>query len=113
MKNERIQKAQSISKKIISEYIIFELQDLSLEHGLITVTQVTISPDLSYLDAYVSCLKNNDTLCKNLAESAWLIQRKLGKDIDFIKVPKLRFRYDDSGENASRIYQTLKTLDEK
>lgn len=32
MKSERIQKAQSISKKIISEHIIFQLQDLSIAH---------------------------------------------------------------------------------
>jgi len=46
MKSERIQKAQSISKKIISEYIVTELQELSIDHGLITVTHTKISQDL-------------------------------------------------------------------
>lgn len=113
MKKDRIQKAQSISKKILSEFIVFELQDLSIEHGLITITDVVISPDLSYLDAYVSGLKNEETLCKNLAEHAHILQRKLWKDIDFIKVPKIRFRYDSSWKTSSEIHQTLKQLDEK
>lgn len=77
MKNDRILKAQSISKKIISEYIIYELQELSLDYGLITVTEIKISPDLSYIDTYVSSLKNEDTLCKSLSQHAPSIQRKL------------------------------------
>ncbi len=113
MKSERIQKAQSISKKIISEHIIFQLQDLSIAHWLITVTDVKISPDLSYLDIYVSSLREHDSLCKNLAENAHEIQRMLWKKIDFIKVPKIRFRYDDSWKTSSHIYETIKHLDEK
>ena len=111
MKSERIQKAQSISKKIISEYIVTELQELSIEHGIITVTHTKISQDLWYIDTYVSCLNNPEKLCKSLAEHAHNIQRVLAKKIDFLKVPRLRFRYDESGESSSEIYKTIKDLD--
>lgn len=77
MKQERIQKAQSISKKILSEYIINELQELSVHHGIITITELKISADLSYLDAYVSCLNANETLTKSLAEHAHQMQHLL------------------------------------
>ncbi len=113
MKQERVKKAESISKKLISEYLIQELQELSHDFGIITVLSVKISQDLSYLDIYVSSLKNSETLTKTLAENAHHIQHMLGKKIDFIKVPKVRFRYDNSGKSSFNIYRTIQNLDIK
>ena len=110
MKQERLIKAQSISKKIISEYIISQLRELTSIHGIITVTQIEISNDLSYMDVHVSCMLKIESLTKELSEHAHQLQRKLGKEMAFIKVPKIRFRYDESGENSSHIYNTIKNL---
>ncbi len=111
MKQERRSKAESISQKLISEFIINELQELTVSHGIITVTKVEISNDSSYIDIHVSCLLNHDELTKSLSDHAHPIHRMLGKKIAFIKVPKIRFRYDSSWENASHIYDTIKQLD--
>ena len=110
MKQERLDRAQSISKKIISEYIITELQELSAEHGIITITEVKISNDLGYMDIFVSSLRSPETLTKALSEYAHPIHRSLGKKIEFVKVPKLRFRYDESGKDTSHIYAAIKDL---
>ena len=111
MKQERLTKAQSITKKIIWEFIITQLQNLSATHGIITVTNTEISNDLSYIDIYVSCLLSPETLCKSLSEHGNEIHRILGKKVWFIKVPKVRFRYDTTGEDSSKIYDTLKALE--
>ena len=111
MKHDRILKAQSICKKIIAEFITQYLQEETAIHGIITVTGIKIASELSYLDVYVSCLKEKETLAKDLALHAGEIQRILGKNIDFLKVPRVRFRYDDSGENSFQIYSTIKQLD--
>ena len=110
MKIERLKKVESISKRLISEYLIQDFQELSVDFGIITVLWVKISQDLSYLDVYVSSLKNEDLLAKSLADSAHQIQRLLWKKIDFIRVPKVRFRYDDTGESSFQIYQTIQEL---
>ena len=113
MKQERINRAQSISKKILSEYIINELKELTIDFGIITITKVEISNDLSYIDIYVSSLKNQDTLTKALAENSHGMQRILWKNIDFLKVPRVRFKYDKSGEDSFEIYTTIQNLDIK
>lgn len=113
MKQERLIRAQSISKKIISEYIITELQELSSEHWIITITEVKISNDLWYMDVFVSCLRQAETLTKALSEHAHPLHRSIWKKIDFVKVPKLRFRYDDSGKDSFEIYTVIKNLDLK
>lgn len=63
------------------------------------------------MDIHVSSLKNEDILCKKLAEFAPHMQGFLGKKIDFIKVPKIRFRYDETGKDSFKIYQTIQDLD--
>lgn len=113
MKAERLQKAESITKKLIWEYLIQELQELTIEYGIVTITDAKISSDLSYLDIYVSTLRNKDTITKKLAEYAHPIHRMLGQKINFIKVPKIRFRYDETGETSFGIYQTISQLDIK
>ncbi len=110
MKLERIKRAESISKKIIREYLIQDLQELSEDFGIITVLDVKVSQDLSYLDIYVSSLKNPDSLTKTLAEHAHNLQHLLGKKISFIRVPKVRFRYDETWKNSFHIYQTIQNL---
>ncbi len=110
MKQERLIKAQSISKKIISEYLVTDLKDLITTHWIVTITQVEISNDLSYMDIHASCMMNAQTLTKELSEHAHSLQRKLWKEMALVKVPKIRFRYDDSGESSSQIYTTIKNL---
>lgn len=110
MKHERIVKAQSISKQIVSRFIVTELKDFINTYWIITVTQVIISSDLSYMDIYVSSMKQQNSLTKSLAEHAHVLQRILGKEMAFVKVPKVRFKYDESGETSSHIYTTIKNL---
>jgi len=113
MKQDRIEKWQSIARKIIGEHISQFHGELIEDFWIITVISTKISSDLSYMDAYVSCLKNEDTLTKSLAEIAPNIQRVLAKKIDFLRVPKLRFRYDDGGKNSFDIYNQIQSLQSK
>lgn len=110
MKQDRLIKAQSISKQLVSRYIITELRDLINTHGIITITEVIISSDLGYMDIYVSCMIWKESLTKSLSEYAHIIQRVLWKEIAFVKVPKVRFKYDTSGQDSSEIYTTIKNL---
>jgi len=113
MKQERIQKAESITQQLIANYLIEEAQELSIEYWIVTVTDVKMSQDLSYLDVYVSSLKKTEGITKELAEHAHKIHRMLWRKIQFIKVPKIRFRYDESGEISFWITQAISNLDIK
>lgn len=111
MKLERRKKAEAIAKKLISRYLITEYPELSETYGLVTVTGVEISSELSYIDIYVSALKDKETLTKTLAEYAHSIHRLLAKNIELVKVPKVRFRYDESGETLWEISHIISNLD--
>jgi len=77
MKEERRKKAESISKKIIQEYLIESIRELSIEYGIISISDVQISKDASYMDIYVSSIKNQDQLSKSLSIYAHELQRLL------------------------------------
>ncbi|MDR1945425.1 MAG: hypothetical protein LBQ59_05190 [Candidatus Peribacteria bacterium] len=59
---------------------------------------MVISPDLSYLDAWVSAFKNQNILAKTLAKYNNDIQAKYNKAMKIRKLPRIRYRYDDKGE---------------
>ena len=111
MEQKRLQKLESIAKKIASEHILWSLTEAEDIFGIITITGVKVSSDLSYLDIYVSSLENKGILAKTLANRAHKLQREIAKNISIRKIPKVRFRYDEQWEIASDINYTLHTLD--
>ena len=108
MNGEKLKKLESISQKIVSEFFIEELREL--DFWLISIAWVQISSDLSYLDIFVSSFNNKKTLTKTLAKYAPEMNRKLHKKLSIRKMPKIRFRYDESWEISSEILWTINNL---
>ena len=96
MNQERIKKLERVARELISNFIFEELEDSELTFWIITVTWVKISSDLSYLDIFVSSLLNWEILTKILAKHNREIQWRFNKALSIRKLPKIRFRYDDS-----------------
>ena len=96
MNTERIKKLERVSRELVTSYIFEELEDSEQNFWIITVTWVKISSDLSYLDINVSSLLNWELLTKTLAKHSRQIQSKFNKALWIRKLPKIRFRYDDS-----------------
>lgn len=98
MNKDKLNKLESISKQIISWFLCENINDDDNIFWIITVTRIMISDDLSYLDVYVSCFKNQATLTKVLAKYAFKIQRALNSALSIRKIPRVRFKYDESSE---------------
>lgn len=96
MNIERLKKLERLSKELVSNFIFEELEDSEQTFWIVTVTWVKISSDLSYIDIYVSSFLNSELLTKTLAKHNYEIQKRLNKKIEIRKLPKIRFRYDDS-----------------
>jgi len=111
MEQKRLQKLESIAKKIASEHILWSLTEEEDIFWIITITQVKVSTDLSYLDIYVSSMQNKENLTKVLASRAYKLQKEIAKNISIKKIPRVRFRYDDAWEISSWINHTLHSLD--
>ncbi len=110
MSTQKAKKFENIARKIISDTLTQDLELDNSSYGLINISDVVISSDRSYLDVYVSSFKNSDNLTKYMAEFAPTLQRKLGKLVETYKIPKIRFKYDESGELSQDIHNTINTL---
>lgn len=96
MNQERIRKLERVSRELVTNFIFEELEDSELTFWIITVTWVKISSDLSYLDIYVSSLKNGNILAKTLAKHNYEVQAKFNRILNIRKLPRIRYRYDNS-----------------
>ena len=110
MNKERIKKLERISRELLTNFIFEELDDSQLIFWIITITWVKISSDLSYLDIFVSSMINWDTLPKTLAKHNREIQSRLNKALNIRKLPKIRFRYDNSWETWQDICNIINEI---
>ena len=100
----RQKRLQSIFLKEITDIIQNGIKDPGL--GFVTISDVTISKDLSYAKVYVSFLgkkERNDAGLKVLVNAKGYIRSELAKRLKVYKVPELQFYIDDSLEKARRI----------
>lgn len=110
MNKDRIKKLESVSREIISNLIFECLEDYEKEFGIITITEVVISSDLSYLDVWVSSLKNCEILAKTLAKHNNEIQSKYNRAINIRKLPRIRYRYDNKWAIWQQVCETIKNV---
>ncbi len=111
MKSVSNQKLANLIKKEISNIIQFEVKDRKM--GLVTVTDVEVTADLSYAYIYYTILDNPDRKeedIRNLEHAGGFIRTSLSKKLNTYKCPKLIFRLDDSLEKGNRIDSILKDV---
>ena len=108
--SERIRKVESRLKEIISEELA-SLSDPRIK-GLVTVTNVRVSPDLRQATIFYSLLSGEDVerAKEGLQSSAGRIQGTVGAQTRLKHTPRLRFEQDPVVENVSRIEAALRKL---
>ena len=81
--------------------------------GMVTVSFVELSRDLSYADVNVTVLVPQDLdekIIESLSilnEAASFLRMELGRGLKLRKVPHLRFHYDDSLKRGARINKLI------
>jgi ribosome-binding factor A len=83
-----------------------EVQDDVLQKTVISISEVSMSPDLKIATAYVSPLGGGDAkpVIKALAANAKFIRGRLSPYLNQMKyMPEFRFREDTSFDNYSKI----------
>lgn len=113
MKSDRLNKMNALLKEIVGNCILEETLEIQNDFGLITVNSVSLASDMSYLDVFVSSLKNGELLCKKLAESAQVVKEAINKKITLRKTPIIRFRYNNEMEFSTNLIHTINSLDVK
>ncbi|WP_297527883.1 30S ribosome-binding factor RbfA [Thiohalobacter sp.] len=91
-------------RRELSELIRDELKDPRL--GMVTVSDVEVSRDLAHARVYVTVLGDQVARKESLAalrSAAGFLRRALGQRMKLRTVPELRFLYDESIEEGSRL----------
>ena len=86
-----------------------ETRDPALDGVVITVPEVRMSPDLKIATVYVMPLGGGDRegLVKALARDAKLLRREIAGRVSLKYMPELRFRMDETFDEAARIDRLL------
>ena len=89
-----------------------EIQDDTLQTTVISISEVSMSPDLKIATAFVSPLGGGDSkeVIKALAANAKFIRGRLAPQLRQMKyMPEFRFRADTSFDNYSKIDALLQS----
>src|SRR3954451_5139828 len=105
MSNKAFPRAKRIAQQIqqtLSELIRRELRDPRL--GMVTLTEVRVSSDLSYATIYFSVLGAQPQQAQEILEAAApLLRGPLGRALGIRHSPELRFVQDELIESGARL----------
>lgn len=99
----RMQRVSNLIQTTLAEILRRNSEDLQV--GMVTVTSVKVSHDLSHAKIYVSILEDEkaaDTIL-TLNNATKALRYELANAIDLRITPELKFFYDDSAVRGSRI----------
>ena len=109
--SNRIDRANSEIQKCLLEIIQTKMNDPRLGK-VVSITEVSVTPDFKFCKAKVSVLDVNDivNVTKVLQKSEGFIKRELAKMVSMPQVPKISFVVDKSTISAIRVEEILRTL---
>lgn len=106
----RVLKVGERVRHILSELLVRqEVHDETLTGHSVSVTEVRMSPDLRQATAYIKPLlgRDEEAVLKALRTNTAFLQREVAKRLALKFAPKLRFRGDESFDEAERIERLL------
>ena len=107
--NTRGEKIRKALVKEISDVIQHGLKDPRIS-GIISVTDVELSPDYHYAKVFISIYGDDDkkkTVMEALEDAAFAIRKEVGKQIRMRYVPEFTFILDKSLEKGKKITDLL------
>lgn len=86
--------------------------DPDLENVPITISEISVSSDLSNARVYTMPLggEKSETVLPALNRLAPLLQKEIASKVHLRRVPKLKFYLDDSFDNAARLNVVFNTI---
>jgi ribosome-binding factor A len=109
----RLERIADRFKQELSELLLREISDPRLRQ--IFVTDVKVDRELAFADIYVSAVEGSARsaeILEGLQSATGLLRRELAARIDLRIMPRLRFHWDPTPENADRIERLLASLRE-
>ena len=114
MTSNRSDKVADLLKKEISLIITNEIKDIRLQN--INITAVKVSEDIGIATVFYTVIgesihkKESKIDEKILEKFSGMVRSNLAKKIKIRRVPKIKFRFDESIEYSENIEKLLKNL---
>jgi ribosome-binding factor A len=104
----RTERIAAQMQRELAQLIRFELKDPRI--GLVTVTEVRVTPDLAHAKVYFSCMAQPEelqTVLAGLRRSSGFLRREIGRRIRMHALPELHFEYDKSIAEGARLSRLI------
>jgi ribosome-binding factor A len=110
--SQRQQRVAELVRHALAEVLSRgDLQDDVLTRNVITIPEVRMSPDLKLATAYVMPLggRDEDAVLRALEKNKKLLRQEVARRVNLKFAPDLRFRRDESFDEAARIDALLRS----
>ncbi len=110
--SQRQQRVAELIRHALAEVLSRgDIQDDVLTKNVITIPEVRMSPDLKLATAYVMPLggRELDAVLKALEKNRKLLRQEVARRVNLKFAPDLRFRRDESFDEAARIDALLRS----
>ncbi len=110
--SRRSERTGKLIQREISELLERQVNDPRLSR-LISVTEVTLSPDLRHAKIFVSTLGSEidkDDMLASFNNASGFLRRELASHLKLRYTPQLSFHYDDSIERGARLLKLIGEL---
>ena len=111
--SRRSERTSKLIQREISGLLEREVNDPRLSK-LISVTEVTLSPDLKYAKIFVSTLSseinNKEEMLAGFNNASGFLRKELASHLKLKYTPQLSFHYDDSIERGARLLKLMGEL---
>ena len=113
MSRGRPRKVADLIQRELSDLLRREVRDPGI--GMVTITSVDVSPDLSHAKVFFTLLQPEQKLSteKALQRAAGYLRSQLAHRIKLYATPELRFMYDESVERGDRLSQLIDAANRK
>ena len=105
----RLERVKDLLREVGAE-VLREVKDPAVSSQLVSITEVVVTPDLSYARFRVSILGDPDAqraALDGLGRAAGYVRREIMHKVHMKKVPQVSFELDDSLERATRMSALL------
>ncbi len=111
--SRRTERVNELLREEISAIIAQGLKDPRMGSGLVTVTEVKVSPDLRNATVFISHLGPEDErkgVLAGLQSAAHYVHNELLRRLAMRRVPELRFLFDPSIERGAHLTDLINAV---
>ncbi len=111
--SRRTSRVSELLRQELGELVQRSLKDPRVGQGLVSITEVDVSPDLRTATVFISHLgseEEREDALAGLASASPFLERELRRRLRMRRTPSLSFRFDPSIERGARLASTIADL---